>query len=523
MPRIRTLLVALLLATPLTAVANGLTVTVNPWGPVTTVEFDPGKAPGTPADPDKPGDLPGPPVDDNGKSLIVPGEAAVAVAATDTTQSSFQGTVDGAGRVTITAVDVKISGATTIYVPTNADQQLKDHETGHDTLAKYEYDTNAARKLREAMGALAGRTFENAPAAKAAYEAAIERAAETVDRQIRLIGEKYDGLTNHGRNDQVDPKTGKAVDTPAGVAMTEQEWQNAPAAGERPGKPDPDQPQGSTAPHAAAVTYDAASGELAFVGDRFLRQATTAPDSILGLGIFEVGNLLPVGVAANGSVHLADTTFRIVDAQSGTVLLDGFLLEVAWLASTLPGYASMIQGHVDIVPTFAGGIDNTIQSGLLRALADATARNDPTTFWFYSDQPVFDTGGNVILSAAGSSGDLRIGTALPEPGTAALVLTALVAALARLAGRRSRDRAAGRGPVSFAQGGVASVQGQSRPVPAHGRTRLARMAHGTGARGGVRAGHAHVPDWRSPRHGIGAGRHRPRLVPGRSRRRHSWW
>lgn len=523
MTRVAFLLLTLLLATPLVTFANGLTVTVTPWGPVTTVEFDPGKAPGTPADPTKPGDLPGPPVDDNGKSLIVPGEEAVAVASTDTTQSSYQGTVDGAGRVTITAVDVKISGATTIYVPKTADQQLKDHETGHDTLAKYEYDTNAARKLREAMGALVGRTFENAAAAKAAYEAAIDRGAEAVDRQIDLIGTKYDGLTNHGRNDQVDPKTGKAVDTPAGVAMTEEEWKQAPAAGERPARPDPDRPQGATAPHAAGVTYDAASGELAFVGDRFLREASTAPDTILGLGIFEIGSLLPVGVAANGSVHLADTRFRIVDAGSGSVLLDGFLLEVAWLASTLPGYAGMIQGHVDIVPPFAGGIDNTIQSGLLQALSDATVRNDPTTFWFYSDQPVFDTGGNVILSAAGASGDLRIGTAIPEPGTAMLVLATVIAGLARLSALRSRDRAARRGPVSFAQGTFASVHAQSRPVPARRRTRLARMAHGTGACSDVRPGRAHVPDWRPPRDGVCAARRSPLHVPGRSGRRHGGW
>ena len=42
------------------AVANDITVTVQPWGQTQVNTFDPNKAPGTKADPNKPGDLPGP-------------------------------------------------------------------------------------------------------------------------------------------------------------------------------------------------------------------------------------------------------------------------------------------------------------------------------------------------------------------------------------------------------------------------------------------------------------------------------
>ena len=156
------------------AVADDTNVTVQPWGAPEVKIFDPTKSPGAAADPTKPGDLPGPPVDGNGTPLVPANESAVAVAGIDTNFTVDTSAPDMNGNVKVAGVGVTITGKTIIYLPKDANQQLKDHESGHDALYKNEYDKKARQKLDEAAKTVVGKRFGSADDAKKAVEKALD-------------------------------------------------------------------------------------------------------------------------------------------------------------------------------------------------------------------------------------------------------------------------------------------------------------------------------------------------------------
>jgi len=413
-------------------------VTVDPWGPVTIVVFDPDKPPGAAADPAKPGDLPGPPADPDGRSIIPANERAVAVA-----EPAYEFTVRTTGpdaaHQTIAAVTVTLSGKTTIYLPKDADQQLKDHESAHDALAKIEYDQASRQKIAEAVKGLVGSTFGSFEEAHAAVDQAIDRhGLQALRRQIDLIGSKFDRLTNHGRNDQVDPATGKVIDTPTGVAMTLAERARASAPGAAPMRPDAARALGATAPDPARAFFDPATDRLGVGGDLLLSYTNVLPDPIVGRGLVQVEPMIVIGLADNGAIHLSDTQLRIKDTLTGDFVLDGYLLNAAYMPSSLPGFAGMIQAYLDIPPDFAGGLDNAMASAFLAGIGAARDGDDLPTFWFYADQPLFDPAGRPLVGTEGVTGALKIGAGVPEPATWALMLAGLGAA--GLIGRRRLSR-----------------------------------------------------------------------------------
>ena len=247
-------------------------------------------------------------------------------------------------------------------------------------------------------------------------------------------GEKYDKLTNHGRNDQVDPKTNQPIDTPTGIAMTKDERAKAPPAGQAPSTPDTTKPTGSTAPDPARVFFNPANSQLSFGGDLLITHTNSPVDSILGRGQFQIDPLIVIGPTDNGAIHLSDTAGAgILDTQTGQTLLDGFLLEAAYMPSTLPGFAGMIQGYVDIPPDFVGGTNNIIGSSFLQDISATSAAGGQPTFWFYADQPLFDAQGNSLIPEIGATGSMKFGVPAAVPEPSALVLSA-ISAIAGLVG-----------------------------------------------------------------------------------------
>ena len=219
---------------------------------------------------------------------------------------------------------------------------------------------------------------------------------------------------------------------------------DAPPPGKKPGKPDTSKQWGFTAPDPARVFFDPLTDRLSLGGDVLITHTANPLDPIRGRGAFEFDPMLVIGPAANGSIHLADTAFRIRDTFTGELLLDGYLLEVGYMPSTLPGFAGMIQAFLDIPPVFAGGISNTIASDLLDGLAAASFSGDAPTVWFYADLPLFDPGGQSQIGLPGVTGNLKAGFSdfrfVPEPPFIWLLLAACMAWATSLNGAWPRRR-----------------------------------------------------------------------------------
>jgi hypothetical protein len=424
-----------------TAVAGDVTVTASPWGGPTVNTFDPNKPPGTPADPTKPGDLPGPPVDSDGKPIIPSDEAAVATPAY-TSSFKFTFSNNANGTVTVKTIDATIGGGTTIYDPNDADKQLKDHELGHDKLNKFEYDKDAKTKFEQALQNAVGKVYPNKAVAQAAIAKLIaDNAAASLFKQWSDIGEDYDKYTDHGKNDVKDPGTGKPIDTDTGVSKAEADQTKAAAAGSNPSSPDLTQPHASTAPDPATVSFDPTTSRLSFGGDLLVNFTNDPTDPIIGRGQFQIDPMVLIGPTGNGAVHLSDTEVRIVDVPTGATLLDGYLDQVAYMPSTLPGFAGMIEGDLDILPDYVGGINDTIGSPFLQGLDAARTAGTPTAVWFYADQALFDAQGDSLTAGSDVGGSLKMGVPNPEPSTLAPAGLAALTGLA-YAWRRRKAKAA---------------------------------------------------------------------------------
>ena len=315
---------------------------------------------------------------------------------------------------------VELSSQTVIRQPSNADDQLKKHELGHHTLSKNEYEARAAKKIDDALCGFKGMTFTGAgntfqqraadaeKQAQAEYDRRLKRAKEAIESQMKTLSAKYDSLTDHGKS--------PTVDTDKGTKEALKERDRAPKAGSNLWTPDREKPFATVS--GATLFYDTATDVLTFNGNLLFDTAADAADPILGTGRAVVGPIIAIGPQTNGTVHLSDTTFDILDSGSGDVLLNAFLFELAYTPSSLPEFPGMIQGYLDIPPPFAShGISNTIGSPFLDGLQQANLANELTSFWFYTDRPVFDAEGRALLDESGATGQLVAGVATPEPGT----------------------------------------------------------------------------------------------------------
>ena len=310
--------------------------------------------------------------------------------------------------------DITLSGHTDIRVPNNATEELREHENGHDRLNKHEYEQRAKRKMEDAFRRFVGSSFvgegetdadrQEDARTKAAEERdkRANRATDGILKQMDTLNGKYDKLTEHGTSDDID--------TAEGETQAKEEQDKAPKAGDEPKKPDESE-QDSGAGDSPGAFFDDETQELSIGGNLIMDFATDPSDSILGRGEVRIEPLVLIGVQENATVLLSDTRLQIVDGTNEDVLLDGFVFEVAYMPSTVPGYAGMIQGYLDIPPPWADGIVNPIASAFLAGMQHASDVGDLTMLWFYVDHPLFDEEGQSLIPGTGVTGTLKMGVA----------------------------------------------------------------------------------------------------------------
>jgi len=377
-------------------VGGQVTVTPNPYGSPAITTFPPGTPP----------------------SDLKPGESADATARA-TVDAGAEGVMfvpNGDGTFSITKIEATTSGSTTIRQPANAGDDLKNHELGHDTLFKDEYDKNAKRKAETALKELLGKKFNSVQEMQDAFSATLKKAGAAIEQQMQTLSDKYDKLTHHG--------DGTGAPTNAGITDAKKERDNAKPAGQNAQVPNI--PSGQSSNFHAVID---AADHVQFQGTSAITNPAVASDPINTRGQLVIEPLIRIGLQENGSTYLSDGHLQIVDSVTGNVLLDGFLFEAAIMPSSLPGYAEMIQAYLDIPPALAGGITNSIGSPLLAEMDAEAAGGVPFSFWFFAN--------GSLAGAGGTTGDAVIG-AVPEPGTLLLVIPALVLGLSPMRGRRVR-------------------------------------------------------------------------------------
>ena len=189
-------------------------VTAAPIPAAEERRFDLRKPPGTGADASKPGDLPGPPVDKDGKPLIRPPETACTVYNFRAQETGFDFQGDARSRVTITSASVTLSGTIVIHLPNSARRQLIEHERGHDVLVRYAYGRIAELEFSRALRGFVGRSYLPRPGKSAKQVAEdvfyrrLAKAAGAIQARIDALSDEFDRLTQHGRSRRVDTKTG---------------------------------------------------------------------------------------------------------------------------------------------------------------------------------------------------------------------------------------------------------------------------------------------------------------------------
>jgi hypothetical protein len=337
------------------------------------------------------------------------------------------------------AVAVTVSGTDTIRIaepsnpPTSVEKALLEHENGHAELDRNEFQRDAQAKTLQIFNGVRSIEFKGTgdtkqaalDAATASLKAEIDRRAELVanaiSSQAKVLGDMYDDLTDHGKNDK-----GPIDSAKKGVDAALAKRDSAASAGSTSNSPDPQKPHGSTSPDPATISYDAGLGAFTFGGNTTLQYGGDSLDPILGRGVVEVNPMLLIGLQDNGTYHLADTEMSIFDEQTGDRLLKAYLLGLAYMPSSLPGFAGMIEGSLGILPAFTGNTDNFLDSPLLSGLQAAADAGEPTEFWFYTSSPRFDADGNLLAGADPIDGSMKIGIGTPEPESVIMLLSIVV-------------------------------------------------------------------------------------------------
>ena len=398
-------LVASILHASMVNADDGPTVTVTPPPTPTTTTFDPTHPP----------------------SDLHRGEAADTTSEVGVQGGPYGESFDGNKTVTIKNVgQVTTDISNTIRLPTDANDPLKQHEQGHADLNSFDYTAKAQQKVQDAYRGFVGMTFTGAGTtpeerqADALKQADAERdrrndaAAKGIQSQLDTLGKKYDDLTTHG--------TSNTVNTAQGQDMAKKELKLASAAGQSSFRPGSGPGVAGTA-DPPSVSYHPTSSLLSFSSGRVDFSGSGMTDSLLGASI-TVSSMVSIGLQSNGTIHLGDAELNI--QKNGQLLLHGYLIEAAYMSSSVPGFAAMIQASLDIPPDFTGtGINNSVGSPVLATLKDYIGTGDRLPmFWFYINQPLFDANGQ--SATLSSEGVMKFGIPVAEPSTATLVLVGLM-------------------------------------------------------------------------------------------------
>jgi hypothetical protein len=341
----------------------------------------------------------------------------------EVTAGDFQFAFDGTKIKFTSLTGVTVDAVIQVRLPNNADQTLKDHEQGHVDLFTEEYLRLAKAKVEDTFRNFVGTIVavpgttpqerqQNAKSAAAAAVKALEKvASQGIADQTGTLNDKYDDFTEHG--------TSKTTNTADGKAAAKKELGLAQAPGLKPLVPLDGFASAASGP--ALVTLDPDSFRLSFdMSGGPVAFTSCGGDPLDGASI-SIGSLQVIGQQENGTMRLGSGDLNITSGE--TTLLHGYLWEMAYMPSSLPGFAGMIQGYLDIPPPFTGaGIANSIGSCFLdqeQALFDTETTAAMSTFWFFTKDMLFDDAG--ALQTFTSVGFMLIGAAeVPEPGTLAL-------------------------------------------------------------------------------------------------------
>ncbi|HKO19734.1 MAG TPA: PEP-CTERM sorting domain-containing protein [Acidobacteriaceae bacterium] len=232
--------------------------------------------------------------------------------------------------------------------------------------------------------------------------------------QIDTLNKKYDDLTKHG--------TSTTVTSAKGEDMAKKELKLASAAGQSSFHPVGGSGVAGTA-DPPSVSFNPTSSLLSFSSGRVDFSGAGVIDPLLGSSL-TVNSTVSIGLQSNGTIHLGDSELTI--QKNGQLLLHGYLIEAAYMSSSLPGFAGMIQASLDIPPDSTWtGINNNIGSPVLATLNGYIGSGDHLPlFWFYTNQPLFDANGHPITLS--SEGVIKFGIPVPEPSTATLLVVGLV-------------------------------------------------------------------------------------------------
>ncbi len=367
-------------------------IIINPFPPAPTVTPFP--------DDDPPSDLPA-------------GEDA-----DHTSVTSMDYTFEAGGSpsaVTVNGVDATVSATSDIRIPesnNNANDNLYKHEVGHHKLASSEYTKRAKPKMEAAVRSVQGKTYPSQAAAETAVDTALGNALDSITRQIDVLQTSYDSMTNHGQKDT--PTADDAYNSLIGAGNA------APTSGSGRAAVDTSR---SWAGSGDPPTVQFIGDDLHFGGDLVIDQTSDPLDPLRNVGVFAIGNMLPIGINDNGTVMLSDANFAIGSLGSAT-LVTGALFEASYGTSEVPGFAGMIQASLYITPSMWGGVDNAMGSPMLAEMASASNAGTLMTFWFLSDEPLFDQTGTPVASAA-VTGKVRIGYTVPTPGSTMMLAIGL--------------------------------------------------------------------------------------------------
>lgn len=98
-----------------------------------------------------------------------------------------------------------LSGYTEIRLPQDADEYLHQHEHGHDALNRLQYERHLKKIDRTAIEQLVGVRFRTRHELEQAIAVAVGSAIglERLELAMDTINQRYDSLTDHGRNPRI--------------------------------------------------------------------------------------------------------------------------------------------------------------------------------------------------------------------------------------------------------------------------------------------------------------------------------